>query len=95
MATTIQLGQHSVDGLNSRKEISDRFGADVSGSPENFNSRGIATINQFGRHSVVGGPTAQIESQEETYEMADNPVHMVDLRIKPHPDDINPSQVDA
>ncbi|KAJ7279338.1 hypothetical protein C8J57DRAFT_132685 [Mycena rebaudengoi] len=95
MATTIQLGQHSVDGLNSRKEISDRFGADVSGSPENFNSRGIATINQFGRHSVVGGPTAQIESQEETYEMADNPVHTVDLRIKPHPDDINPSQVDA
>ncbi|KAJ7279334.1 hypothetical protein C8J57DRAFT_132651 [Mycena rebaudengoi] len=95
MATTIQLGQDSVDGLNSRKETSNRFGADSSGSPESFKSRGIATINQFGRHSVVGGPTARIESQEETYEMADNPVHMFELRIKPHPDDINPSQVDA
>ncbi|KAJ7279379.1 hypothetical protein C8J57DRAFT_1712459 [Mycena rebaudengoi] len=62
MAATIQLGQHSVDDLNSRKEMSNRFGADVSGSPENFRSRGIATINQFGRHSIVGGPTTRIES---------------------------------
>ncbi|KAJ7279332.1 hypothetical protein C8J57DRAFT_132626 [Mycena rebaudengoi] len=95
MATTIQLEQHSVDGLNSRKEMSNRFGADVSGSPENFSSRGIATINQFGRHSVVGGPTARIESQEEMYEMADNSVHVFERRIKPSPDDINPTQVDA
>ncbi|KAJ7279340.1 hypothetical protein C8J57DRAFT_1569930 [Mycena rebaudengoi] len=34
MATTIQFGQHSVDGINSRKEMSNRFGADVSSSPE-------------------------------------------------------------
>ncbi|KAJ7279341.1 hypothetical protein C8J57DRAFT_1712437 [Mycena rebaudengoi] len=95
MATTIQLGQHSVDGLNSRKEMSNRFGADFSGSPESFKSRGIATTNQFRRHSIVGGPTARNESQPETYEMADIPVHMFELRIKPHPDDINPSQVDA
>ncbi|KAJ7279354.1 hypothetical protein C8J57DRAFT_1569957 [Mycena rebaudengoi] len=97
MATTIQLGQHSVDDLNSRKEMSNRFGADVSGSPENFRSRGIATINQFGRHSVVGGPTARIESQGETYEMTDiqPEVHMFERRIKPYPDDINPPQVDA
>ncbi|KAJ7279335.1 hypothetical protein C8J57DRAFT_1569921 [Mycena rebaudengoi] len=74
MATTIQLEQHSVDGLNSLKEMSNRFGADVSSSPENFSSRGIATINQFGRH----GPTARIESQEETYEMTDISVHTFD-----------------
>ncbi|KAJ7279339.1 hypothetical protein C8J57DRAFT_1712435 [Mycena rebaudengoi] len=95
MATTIQFGQHSVDGLNSQKEMSNRFGADFSGSPENFKSRGITTINQFGRHSGPGGPTARIESQEETYEMSDNSVHVFERRIKPYPDDINPTQVDA
>ncbi|KAJ7279414.1 hypothetical protein C8J57DRAFT_1712485 [Mycena rebaudengoi] len=61
MVTTIQFGRHSVGDLNSRKEMSSRFGADAS-SPENFSARQMATTIIYRRHSFDGGPTAQIEA---------------------------------
>ncbi|KAJ7279301.1 hypothetical protein C8J57DRAFT_1712412 [Mycena rebaudengoi] len=95
MVTTKQFGQHSAGDLNSRKEMSSRFGANVSSSRENFSTRQMATTIKFGRHSFDGGPTAQIESQEETRDMINIPVYMLQRRIMPYPDDINPSQVTA
>ncbi|KAJ7279284.1 hypothetical protein C8J57DRAFT_1712402 [Mycena rebaudengoi] len=77
MATTIRFRRHSVDGFNSRKEMSAQFGADLSSS----SSRQMAATIKIGRHSVEGGSTARIESQEETHEMVDIPFGLNPLAL--------------